>query len=452
MHNIFDKAQDDAIALLKAQAIKQKGVDLNNWRYYMGLQQIGNLGISVPPEVQPFAFPLNWCRTYIDALEERMDVRMLIRTGEADEDQELRADWEANDLDIQQHLFHRDFLAYGRAFLSVSADPDGGRPRIRVESPRDISVSIDPLTRQPTAALRQYRDDYGRVECLTLYEPNQTTLAEYKQGKWQVTQRVVHNLGRVPIIAAFNRQQAGRFVGYSQLADLKPLVDMAGRVMLQLQLAMETVASPQKVLISAATNFTDPATGEEIDPWDAYLGAFLKLTDKDAKVMQLDGASLSNFHDTIKMLAEQASTVTGMPVRMMGQNSTNPPAEGAIRADEARLVKQVERLNSQVGAAWAWALGISERIRTGEWNADGQIHVVWQNPATPTVAQRADYLQKATGGQPWLSVRGAMHEMGMSQAQIDREFQWMEHEQQGSPPKELRRDNDQELVNLLGEP
>lgn len=36
---------------------KQKKPDRINERYYKGLQEIGNLGISVPPDVQAFAFP-----------------------------------------------------------------------------------------------------------------------------------------------------------------------------------------------------------------------------------------------------------------------------------------------------------------------------------------------------------------------------------------------------------
>lgn len=48
---------------------------------------------------------------------------------------------------------------------------------------------------------------------------------------------------------------------------------------------------------------------------------------------QLPGADLAGFYKTITMLAEQAATVTGLPVRMMGQNTANPAAEGSIRAD-----------------------------------------------------------------------------------------------------------------------
>ncbi|WP_259484371.1 hypothetical protein [Corynebacterium silvaticum] len=125
---------------------------------------------------------------------------------------------------------------------------------------------------------------------------------------------------------------------------------------------------------------------------------------------------------------------------MMGQNTANPAAEGAIRADESRLVKQVERINSVAGAGWAWALGIAERIRTREWSADGKIQILWRNPGTPTEAQQAGAMQKLTGGRPTLSVRGAMNEMGWPQARIDREIEWLSQEEAGTLLQKLERD------------
>lgn len=410
---------------------KQKKPDRINERYYKGLQEIGNLGISVPPDVQAFAFPLNWCRTYVDVLTERQDVRMILRSGETAEDSDLRRDWEANDLDVEQQLLNRDLAVYGRGFISVAADPDGGRPMIRVESPTDLAAEVHPLTRQMLGALRLYRTDDQKVEFATFYLPNRTLFFKSDLGRWQRAETVEHGLGRVPIVMALTRRSSGSWEGESMLTDLKPLVDMAGRVMLQLQLAMETTATPQKVALGVKQKDFQDEDGNSIDPWDAYLGAVWALADNQADVKQLAGADLSGFHDTIRMLAEQASTVTGLPVRMMGQRSANPPAEGAIRADEARLVKQVERLNSVAGMAWSWALGIAERIRTHRWSADGQIQVQWHDPATPTVAQRADAIQKLSGGVPVLSIRGAMIELGFTQQRIDQELQWMQQEMSG---------------------
>ena len=420
------------IQKLKNRIDSYMAADATNERYYRGAQNIGSLGLAVDERFRQFAFPLNWCRTYVDVLCERMDVRMLIRTGDISEDPELRRDWERNDLDTESLKFARDLLVLGRAALSVAADPDGDRPIIRVESPKSLAVEVDPVTRETVAALRTYKQSDGRDIAQVLYRPNYTIYTRRVKGE-EVAKRIDHGLGRVPIVMAFNRDTSDDwFHGETQLADLKPLVNMAGRVVMNLQVAIESTATPQKVATGVSKQDLQDENGKPVkDPWEVYLGAMLVLGNKDAKVYQLDGASLSGYLDSIKMLAEQASTVTGLPVRMMGQNSVNPAAEGAIRADESRLVKQVERINRTTGKAYAWALGVAERIRTRTWDSDGNIAVIFHDPGTPTEAQKADAMQKYTGGKPMLSVRGALNEMGFSQARIDREIQWLQDEENG---------------------
>lgn len=174
---------------------------------------------------------------------------MILRSGETAEDSDLRRDWEANDLDVEQQLLNRDLAVYGRGFISVAADPDGGRPMIRVESPTDLAAEVHPLTRQMLGALRLYRTDDQKVEFATFYLPNRTLFFKSDLGRWQRAETVEHGLGRVPIVMALTRRSSGSWEGESMLTDLKPLVDMAGRVMLQLQLAMETTATPQKVAL-----------------------------------------------------------------------------------------------------------------------------------------------------------------------------------------------------------
>lgn len=429
MNGKLTNEEEKLLRKLRKQIDEQRPEDARNLRYYRGIQDIGTLGISVPPAMQEFAFPLNWCRTYVDSITERQDVRLIIRRGAAAEDEELRRDWEYNNLATESVIAHTDLLVYGRSFISVSANPTGDRPLIRVEDPRSMAAIVDPVSRSMVAALRLYRTDVGLTQYATMYLPNETILIDYQSARPEVTERIVHNLGRVPVVMMLNRKRSGEWKGETQLTDLKPLVDMSGRVVLQLQLAMETTATPQKVALGATEKDFTNEDGEQVqDPWDLYLGAMLMLPNKDAKVLQLEGARMDGFHQTIKMLAEQASTVTGLPVRLMGQNTANPASEGAIRADENRLVKQVERINAVAGAGWSWALGIAERIRTRQWS-DGNIAIEWHNPMTPTVAQRADALQKLTGGKPVLSVRGAMNELGWSQARIDKELEWLADEE-----------------------
>lgn len=423
---------------LRQAVVKQHRRDKLNEQYLEGTQAIEHLGLAIPPEFLPFGFPLNWCRTYVNILLERMDVRMILRRGEDVEDSELRADWEANNMNLQCQDALRDLLVYGRMVLSVAADPDGKRPRIRVENPKNFAVLTDFITGETHAALRVYRDEETNQEAATLYLPNETIFYKTLQGQKVPTERITHNLGRVPVVQVSIRDWTGKNHGKTVMEDLKRLVNMAARVMLNLQLAMETTATPQKIATGVTQEDFLNEDGSKKTVWESYIGAVLALSSKDAKVQQLPAADMKGFLDTIDMLTQQAASVSGLPMRMLGQASINPPAEGAIRAEEARLIKQAERISQVAGYAFGWALGIAERIRTHTWDDSGGITIVWHDPATPTVAQRSDALTKLRGAGV-LSRRGLMTELGWTPQRIEQEMRWLEEEEGGVSVERLFR-------------
>ena len=100
----------------------------------------------------------------------------------------------------------------------------------------------------------------------------------------------------------------------------------------------------------------------------------------------------------------------------------NPATEGAIVADEFRLIKRVELMNRFDGDSWGWVMGLRERFRTGVWPRKNAIRAVWHNPATPTYSQRADAIVKLmSGATPILSREGAWDELGWSEERKARE-------------------------------
>lgn len=392
---------------------------------YRGKQAIKVLGIAVPPELRGFEFPLNWNRVYVDAIEHRQDVKALTLPGEDREAESLRDGWDSNDMDAQAPLVHRDVLIHGHTFVSVGAnDDDKERPLIRAESARYMIADVDQRRRSMRAALRIYSDPslMQAPDMATLYLPDSTLqLSRDGVGPWQVDDIDEHKLGRVPVVMMLNRQLVGDWFGESEMADIAPLVTVAARTIMNLQAAQETIGVPKRYVLGATKgDFVGP-DGKVRAEWQAYYDSLWAFAKSDSKVGQLPGADLKGFVDTITMLAQQASAVSGLPMRYFGQNPANPAAEGAIRADEARLVKNVERKNRDRGAAWGWTMGLYERIRTGEWPTGGRIGVEWHDPGTPTFAQRADAIQKLAAGTPILSREGAWDELGWTPERMARE-------------------------------
>lgn len=403
-------------------------------KYYEGSQVLEHIGLAVPPELRKFETVINWSRVTVDSVEQRLRVKDFILPGDTLSSDVLREHWDANNLDSESALAHKDTLIYGRGFVCIgSNDEDKDHPLITVESPREMTATIDPRTRRISSALRVYggtKED-PTPKYATLYEPNSTVWLEKQQGSWAETERDNHNLGRVPIVMFLNRRRTGDWLGVSEMKDVIPLVDSAARAITNLQIALETHAVPQKwVLGMSKGDFVD-GEGNPIPAWQSYYSAIWANQNKDAKVGQFSATDLKNFHDTINHYGQMVSSVTGLPTRYLGQTSVNPAAEGAIRADESRLVLNAEGKASNWGDGWAWVMGIAERFRTGQWPLANQIKTEWFDAGTPTFAQKADALTKLyANGQGVIARESVQDEMGWSQAKKDRDREYRDAENQ----------------------
>lgn len=403
-------------------------------KYYEGSQVLEHIGLAVPPELRKFETVINWSRVAVDSVEQRLRVKDFILPGENLSSTALREHWDANNLDSESALLHKDTLIYGRGFVCVGSNAeDAAHPIITVESPREMTAVVDPRSRRISSALRVYgatKED-PQPKFATLYEANSTVWLEKQGGSWIESSRDDHNLGRVPIVMFLNRRRTGDWLGVSEMKDVIPLVDSAARAITNLQIALETHAVPQKwVLGMSKGDFVD-ADGNPIPAWQSYYSAIWANQRQDAKVGQFSASDLKNFHDTINHYGQMVSSVTGLPTRYLGQTSVNPAAEGAIRADESRLVLNAEGKASNLGDGWAWVQGIAERFRTGSWPLANQIKTEWFDAGTPTFAQKADALTKLyANGTGVIARESVQDEMGWSQAKKDRDRAYREAESQ----------------------
>ena len=427
MEGITELSSDESalVRLLytRLQRLRKVHEDLDS--YYRGEQRIQTIGLAVPPELRVFEFPLNWPRVTVDTVVQRQRVRSFSLPDSPESNDYLSEVWEANNMGSQSVLNHLETRVQGHGFVSVGTnEEDAEHPLITVESSRSMIAQIDPRTRRITAALRVYYDPLQRSAPTeaTLYLPESTIYLERVKGwHWAVSERDDHNLGRVPVVQFLNRPRVGNFVGESEMKDVLKPTDMAARALMDLQVAMETHAVPGKWATGVnKDDFIDAATGQMAPSWKAYYTAMTVTQSQYAKFGQFQASELSNFKTVIDMLAEQVSAVTGLPMRYFGQNTANPAAEGAIRADEVRLVKNVELKNMTDGDCWADVMALAYRFGKGDWLDGNRIRTDWDDPNTPTFSQKADAIQKlvATG---ILSREGAWDELDWSEARKDLE-------------------------------
>jgi len=444
-------SEDEAetLARLHAQLTRAQRPLYRLNAYYDGDQRIEQLGLAVPPELQRFLTIVNWPGTYVDAIEERLDVEGFRLPGEEGADKDLWRIWQENDLDEESQMAHLDSLALGRSFVTVGAgdtpdaeddeqpDRDPATPLITVESPREMTVEMSPRTRRVAAAAKVYQD--GKTMRSTLYLPDQTVWLERVNARWQEEDRDEHGLGVVPVVPLVNRPRTAQRSGVTEMKRVISLTDAAARALTNAQLATEIMAIPQRYVLGASKgDFIDKETGKPLTAWEAYFGAVWALMNKDAKVGQFTAADLSNFKTIVDHYASLVAGVTGLPMRYLGQSTTNPPSADGIRADESRLIKTCERVQRGRGGSWERVQRLSRRIVDGDWDPKlAQLETIWRDAGTPTRGQEADAAVKLyaapAGQRPIVPLRQTRERLGFSQVQIDRMEEEDEKDRQRDP-------------------
>ena len=437
---LFDDETEALFRRLEKRHRDQEKPDTRLDRYYEGEQRLDRIGIAVPPELAMFKASVNVPRMAVDEIVNRQTLRGFQRSGKSGVDKGLREAWEDNNLDSQSMLLHQDCRLYGRAFASVSSNPDDPRrPLIKVESP--VSLSVEVFDGRMRGALRMYRDESTRRRYATLYLPDATYWMVRDSSTWELQRDPdLHELGRVPIVMFLNRHRTGRWSGASEMKDVIEKTDAVARLISNMQVGGEAMAWPKRWVAGMSKDDFVDQDGNPIPVWESYLTAIAATANENAKFGEFAAADLANFHKAVNALLAWCAAELGLPLRFMGQEAVNPASEGAIRADEARLIRNVERKNTSDGDSWAWVMGLYERFRLGKFGRGNPIRALWQDPSTPTRSQMADAALKLYQA-GIMSREGTWDEMGWDEARKDRERSYLDKEAAADP-----------LASVLGKP
>jgi hypothetical protein len=408
---------------------RRLGFDALN-AYYDGERRLDQLGLAVPDDLRDFVTFVNWPATYVDAVVDRRVVEGFRLPGQSEADSGLWEVWQANDLDAESAMARTDCNVSGRGYYCVGtrSEEDGGDPDIplvTVESPLQMVHEWSNRKRRITAAARFYEDDDGpkTVRRATLYVDGVTTRLVNQRGRWETEDadgaREEHGYP-CPVEVLANQPRTHDRYGRSQVTRIITLTDAACRALTITGLATELLGAPARWAAGmTAADFKDPATGEALTQWEAYLGSIWSTANKDAKFGQFAAADLANFSGIVNHYAQQCSGTTGLPMRYFGQLSDNPPSAEGIRADEARLVQTCESQNTSEGAVLERVMRKVRLWQTGEDDARlAAMETLWRNPATPTEAQSADAAVKKHA-QGLISRRQALRDMRYTSVQIE---------------------------------
>ncbi|GIH70333.1 phage portal protein [Sphaerimonospora thailandensis] len=435
--------------------------------YYEGEQPLSYMAPELLQELDERVRQviIEWPRLVVDSVEERLDVEGFRYGSQAEADAELWRIWQANDMDEQSQMGHVDALVMRRAYAIVGTNEDDETtPIITVESPLDCYAERDPRTRKVAAAVKRLTEETsdGKVERATLYLPNSNKWWVKVDGDWVEDPEHPpdeHELGEVLVEPIVNRPRLKR-PGVSELKPIIPLSDAACKIATDMMVSGEFHAIPRRYAIGVGPEDFEDENGRPISALKRIAGRIWAIAknkkDDGVELGQFPEASLSNFHDTLKLLAMLVASLAGLPSRFLGHATDNPASADAIRSDESRLVKRAERKQRSFGGSWERVMRLVLLVRDGEVDPDARsLEALWRDASTPTIAQKADAAVKLYTAKI-LPLRQTREDLGYTQVQIERMEQEDERAAQDlftrimagdaaamSGPKPPREDQDQ---------
>lgn len=431
---------------LDQELARQKKPLLKLDAYYEGMQPLNFVAPELFAELNSSVVDLviNWPELGVEAYETRLDVEGFRFPGEPDADERLWEIWQDNDMDEMSQQAHLEALVMGRSYAIVGVGEDEETPLITVEHPLQVTASRDPATRAVTNALKRWKDEDGQ-EWRTLYLPGENRFYVREKGKLVEDDSLrTPNFGIPPVVPLLNRGRMLKHQGRSEFQSIIGIADAANKMATDMMISAEFHAMPRRWVFGMDEDDFVDENGKALTTWQQIAGR-LWATDKgpdQVKAGQFEEADLSNFHNSIKLLAQLGSQLLALPPHYMSFNSDNPASADAIRSSEAQLVKRCERKQTVFGASWKRIMTLAlqyARVDQDIISKARRLETVWGDPATPTQAQKSDAVQKLSGGVPILPREGAWDELRYSKARKDRLRKQFAEQDKANPMAQIAR-------------
>lgn len=403
-------------------------------KYYEGEQPLRYMAPALEAEVgsRITQIVVNFPRIAVEAYDHRLDVEGF-RCPTKALDKRVHEWVKSTDFAELSQLGIQDSLALGRSFgiLGSGEDPDNDPPVLTIESPRDVAVRRDPKTRTIRSGLKRWQED-DKSSWAQLYLPDATVTFEKKGRGWAEVERDEHDVGEVLVVPLVNYPRTSRPDGRSEIHDIIPLADATNIIATNMMISADFHAMPRRWALGFEKEDFLDEFGKRISAWEQVAGRVWASSKgpKEAQLGQFDEASLENFHNTIRLLAQLIGQLLALPAHYVNFTTDNPPSAEGVKASESRTIKRAERKQGNLSVPFKTIVRLADRIATGRWDPKSRlIETQWRDPSTPTRAQAADAAVKLVGqGKPVIPREQAWEDLGYTDEQKQRMRDWFAEE------------------------
>lgn len=317
--------------------------------------------------------------------------------------------WVANDLDQLSGVAHREALLLGDSYVIVWADT-AGRPKVSIESAKQVAVQRDPGTREVIAAVKRW-ETTTTTEAV-LYQPDRITRLRANSTGATITgfspvEVITNPLGVVPVVNIRNSDRLLDDYGASEIDDVCPLVDALNKSLADMMVTSEFVGRPRRWATgielteepvidddgNPVLDDNDEPVMTEVNPIPEGARAMISES-PDAKFGQLSAADLGGYEASVRVLLGQIMAVSTLPAHYVGVFTDNPASADALRAAEASLTARAEARQATFGRGWEQVARLMVAVAEGTDPTGVDVRVQWADAATRSVAQEADAVVK----------------------------------------------------------
>jgi hypothetical protein len=371
--------------------------------------------------------PTNFMRLVVDATEERLNVTGF-RFSDSGADLDAWRIWQANAMDAESQLNHREALVKSRGYVIVWPSDDPSTPTITVEDPMSVVVEYEPGNRRRrAAALKMWHDDWTGWRMATLYLPDSIHKFVYDNRhvsgpSWQPRevpgeQAPLRNpFGLVPVVAFPNRPDTYGY-GESELSDVTNSQDRVNKIIFDRMMAAEFTSFKQRWATGVDIP-VDPTTGEPVEPFEVAVQRLLINENPEGKFGEFDQTDLAPYLDAADQDLKFIASATRTPPHYLNTSADRLSGE-SIKSAETGLVAKVRRKQRHFGEAWEEVMRLAFTVmgdaRAGYQSAE----TIWADPESRTESEHADAVGKL---RTMLEIprESAWEEYGFSPTQIER--------------------------------
>ena len=383
------------------------------------------------------AFSYNLCETIVDAHADRMEITgfgsddddaLKQRRSEAKAvgldaaapDEQSRAQvmqdvWDRNGMDHREGQVEADQFGLGDAY--VIADFVDDEAVLWPAVPTEMRVVYsDQRPGKRTAAARLWGE--GNLWRLNVW--TETELAKYearRTGKddrnipqkdtafspWSGGENVVtHKVpGIVPVFHFANNARVNDY-GVSELRNVIPLQNGLNKTVMDMLVAMEFAAFPQRVAIGIDDD--DPDTQSAIRDLVTGVNRLITLQGTDGttpSIAEFSAANIAQYLQVIDRFEKMAAIVSKVPRNYFGDRNADAISGESKRMDESGFISKIEDAQRRDGQVWS-ELGAYVLTGMGLKTEPGDIRVNWKPAAPMSTAEQLDAMMaKRTVGLPF---------------------------------------------------